>query len=231
FTIISSMDNPAIFSGQRAFNYDNFVQAYIPYYQSLQNLLPKLIAGKMPVSDAPILVAGSGTGAELLSLANRHPNWILEGIDPSPEMVVQARDKLRNYNNVRLMEGYVSDLPLEPHYRAATLLLVLHFVPDDGAKSSLLKELANRMLPGAPLVILDIFGSTTELAQNLEVLRAMMPPVADPEAVDNRLRTLPDRIEHVPEERLYELLLNNGFSIPQRFFQAAIYGGWISKKL
>ncbi|MEM9261227.1 MAG: class I SAM-dependent methyltransferase [Bacteroidota bacterium] len=225
------MHSPAIFEGKRATNYDDFVQTYIPFYQHLQHNLPKLISSQAPKGDAPILVAGCGTGSELLSLASTYPDWLLEGIDPSPEMVVQAREKLRSYRNVRLMEGYVNDLPAQARYRAATLMLVLHFLPDDGAKSQLLKSLAERMLPGAPLIILDIFGSVAELAANLQVLRTLMPPTADPEAVENRLHTLPERIQHIPEERLYELLLCSGFSTPHRYFQAAIYGGWITKKI
>lgn len=159
--------NPAIFSGDRASGYDDFVLTYIPFYRNIMACLPALISQHVCSEKEPILVAGCGTGSELLELSSSWPSWELEGIDPSPEMVEQARKKLNGYANVRLINGYVSDLPAEAHYRAATLLLVLHFIPDDGAKLRLLRNLAARMLPGAPLVLTDIFGTTSELAFNL----------------------------------------------------------------
>ncbi|MCX8211149.1 MAG: methyltransferase domain-containing protein [Lewinella sp.] len=221
-------DYPKIFKSHRATGYDDFVRAYIPFYEHIMALLPKLIAQAIPEGNRPILVAGCGTGNELLALATAHPEWQLEGIDPSPEMITQARHKLTAYSRVRLANGYVSDLPLGACYGAVTLLFVLHFIPDDGAKLSLLRDVAKRMLPGAPLVLLDIFGRPAELSANLEVLKLMMPPAADPAVVAERLRTLPNRIKYIPERRLATLLEDAGFSAPQRFFQAAIYGGWIA---
>ncbi|MEL7161317.1 MAG: class I SAM-dependent methyltransferase [Bacteroidota bacterium] len=221
---------PAIFSGQRATNYDDFILTYVPFYRSILASLPALINQHIPVNNAPILVAGCGTGNELMKLSTTKPEWLLEGIDPSPEMVAQAREKLTGRANVRLINGYVADLPSEAYYGAATLLLVLHFIPDDGGKLALLRDLSTRMLPGAPLVLLDIFGSTAELADNLETLWAMMPSTPNPDAVAERLRTLPERIQYISEQRLNDLLLEAGFDPPRRFFQAAIYGGWITKR-
>jgi len=225
-----NIPNLAIFSGQRATGYDDFVLNYIPFYRSIMDCLPALIAQNVLTDEGPVLVAGCGTGNELLELSIAWQSWVLEGIDPSPEMVAQARKKLTGHTNVRLINGYVADLPAEAYYRAATLLLVLHFIPDDGAKLALLRDLATRMLPGAPLVLFDIFGNSAELASNLETLQAMMPPTADPVMVAGRLRKLPERIQHISEQRLTSLLLEAGFRLPQRFFQAAIYGGWITRR-
>ncbi|MEM9928274.1 MAG: class I SAM-dependent methyltransferase [Bacteroidota bacterium] len=225
---MDTSQSPAIFQGQRAAGYDTFVQAYIPYYQSTMAKIPWLLHKLLPAVDAPILVAGCGTGAELLEISERWPDWKLEGIDPSPDMIVQARQKLSGRPHLRLMEGYVHDLPEVARYRAATLLLVLHFVPDDGAKLKLLQGLASRMLPGAPLLIMDIFGSKEELIKNLKILPLLLPPSVDQDQVEERLRILPERIQYIPEPRLQELLVESGFSPPQRFLQTAIYGGWVS---
>lgn len=222
--------DPAIFKGHRATGYDNFVLTYIPFYRGVMSCLPSLINQNIVGEEEPILVVGCGTGNELLELSQAYPTWKLEGIDPSPEMVAQARKKLNDHTNVRLINGYVNDLPTPPQYRAATMLLVLHFVPDNGAKLALLRDLAERMLPGAPLILMDIFGSSVELISNLSTLLAMMPPTSNPAKVTNRLKTLPDRIEYISEHRLTSLLLEAGFRLPQRFFQAAIYGGWITRR-
>ncbi|MEO0734608.1 MAG: hypothetical protein AAFZ52_17360 [Bacteroidota bacterium] len=52
----------------------------------------------------------------------------------------------------------------------------------------------------------------------------------DWEAANERFRTLPDRIHHIPGKRLIALLENNGFSTPDRFWQVGFYGGWVAHK-
>jgi SAM-dependent methyltransferase len=51
--------------------------------------------------------------------------------------------------------GYIFDTPPGP-FDAATCLLTLHFVPDDGAKEQTLREIRRRLKPGAPFVLVDL---------------------------------------------------------------------------
>jgi len=224
------MSTHAIFSGDRAQQYDAFVQDWIPYYADFMCRLPDLLDVEMTAPNGPILVAGCGTGNELATLAQVRPQWELWGIDPSPEMIAQARRKLRGNPQVFLEDGYVHNLPNEQQYRAATLLLVLHFVPDNGEKLLLLRALAERLQPGAPLFLLDIFGTPEELQQNLQLLRTYLPETLDPVVIDQRMSQLPSRLSYVSEDRLRELLQAAGFTDVLRFHQATIYGGWIAKK-
>ncbi len=85
----------------------------------------------------------------------------ITGIDPSPEMVKQANEKFQAYNNVTLIEGLISDLDIGKKYSAATLLLVLHFLEDDGKKVNLLKDISDRLVPGATFVMLGITATKT----------------------------------------------------------------------
>ncbi|MEL6673063.1 MAG: class I SAM-dependent methyltransferase [Bacteroidota bacterium] len=218
----------AIFEGERAQGYDDFVYQWIPPYQDLMTCVPVLLSRHLKGRSGPILVVGSGTGNEINAFHQRFPHWKMVGIDPSPDMVAQSREKLAHISHLRIEEGYVADLPTSPQFEAATLLLVLHFVPDDGAKLELLKDIRFRLTPGAPLIIADIFGSAAELTENLALLQALLPPELDPEAVQDRLEKLPGRIQHIPEKRLQELLGEAGFEPGRRFLQSAIYGGWIT---
>ncbi|MEM1323209.1 MAG: class I SAM-dependent methyltransferase [Bacteroidota bacterium] len=224
-------NNVGIFTGERAQKYDSFIHAWVPHYEALQHYLPHLLAEQLPATDDPIVVVGCGTGNELQILSEGKPEWQLEGIDPSPEMIAQARQKLSDCPQISLHEGYMGDLPAAKVFRAATLLLVLHFIPDDGSKLKILQEIAQRLRPGAPLILLDIFGTDEQLQHNLQVLKIMLPSHLDPQKVAERIAALPRRIQYIPEERLAQLLAQSGFSPPLRFFQAAIYGAWISRKL
>ncbi|MVM33957.1 hypothetical protein GO755_28235 [Spirosoma sp. HMF4905] len=85
-------------------------------------------------------------------------------------MIKQAREKLRDYKNVTLIEGLLTDLDPARKYGAATLLLVLHFLDDQGAKLNLLKAISQRLAPGAPFVMLDITSDKVHIKQNLGIL-------------------------------------------------------------
>ncbi|MEM6700025.1 MAG: class I SAM-dependent methyltransferase, partial [Bacteroidota bacterium] len=202
------------FEGDRAKNYDHFIQNWMPNYDSLLNCLPELLDGRMQKAKNRVLVVGSGTGNELEILAKAKQEWQFLGIDPSPEMNVQAQDKLANFPNVEIQEAYAKDTPTTPQFQAATLLLVLHFLPDDGSKLALLKDIADRLESGAPFVMAGIFGSREELITNLKILKTLFPPNFAPEDSEERLERIRDHIQYIPESRLAELFEEAGFEPP-----------------
>lgn len=224
------MKDIGIFEGDRAKNYDQFIQDWMPNYDSLLACLPQLLEWEAATGQQKVLAVGSGTGNELLTLARARTNWQFLGIDPSPEMMLQAQQKLATFPNVQLQEGYVQQLSNDEPFQAATLLLVLHFLPDDGSKLNLLKGIADRLERNAPFVLADIFGAKEELIQNLVVLKSLFPPAFLSEDTEERLSRIRDHIHYLPEPRLVELLEAAGFQPPTRFFQIAIWGAWCSRK-
>src|SRR5699024_3559284 len=121
--------------------------------------------------------------------------------DPSPEMIRQAREKLQSNHNITLIEGLVTGLDIKKKYGAATLLLVLHFLEDDGHKLSLLKDIAERLNPGATFVMLDISGDKNQIRQNLKVLRLLLPDGLDEAQISKRLSRIENELFAVSEER------------------------------
>lgn len=222
------MRNVELFENERASGYDQFVEAWIPNYQYFLDFLPKLLVESDPKE---ILVVGCGTGNEIQQLVTTQRKWNITGIDPSPEMMQQARQKLAGYANVELIEALISDLENDRKYDAATLLLVLHFLEDNGSKLELLKEIGNRLNPGALFVMLDITGDERMIRENLKVLRLLLPADITEEQISHRLNRIQRELLHVPEDRLAALCLEAGFEAPVRFFQSAIYMGWMTKKM
>ena len=217
-----------IFEGDRASNYEMFVDAWIPNYSEFIDSVPKLLSG---VRERNLLVAGCGTGNEILALGDQLSQWKVTGVDPSPEMLSQAREKLEDMDNVTLLGGQVRDLHMTEQFGAATLLLVLHFLKDDGSKLYLLAEIAKRMEVGAPFVMLDITGSTWQIKRNLEVLRNLVSNYIPPEEIKGRIERIEGELHYVTEERLTELFMQAGFERPVRFYQNTIYMGWYSRKV
>lgn len=221
------MNNVEIFENERATGYNQFVETWIPNYHYFLDHLPKLLSD---TNQKDLLVVGCGTGNEIERFVKTTEQWAITGIDPSPEMIEQANDKLQTFNNVTLTEGLVSDLDVEKKYSVATLLLVLHFLDDNGNKLNLLKDIANRLVSGATFVMLDITGDKNQIQQNLKVLKLLLPDGLDEEQINNRLNRIENELFAVSEQRLSELLQEAGFEAPLRFFQSSIYMGWLTKK-
>jgi SAM-dependent methyltransferase len=91
------------------------------------------------------LDAGCGTGAFAAALAERGGQvW---GIDPSPEMLVQARAKR---TRVRFKEAHAESLPFKDSwFERAVVRLALHLF----ARERAFEEIARVLVPGGRLVI------------------------------------------------------------------------------
>src|SRR5690606_3238767 len=203
------------------------VEAWIPNYRYFLDFLPKLFWDS---ARTEILVVGCGTGNEIQKLVTKQKKWNVTGIDPSPEMIQQARQKLEGYTNVRLIEALIGDLEVDRKYDAATLLLVLHFLEDNGSKLELLKQIGDRLVSGALFVMLDINGDERMIRENLKILRLLLPDDITEEQINHRLSRIEKELFHVPEDRLAALCVEAGFEAPVRFFQSAIYMGWMTRK-
>lgn len=129
--------------------------AFAPGHAGLLQMIAVLLAERMP-PDGTALVIGAGGGLEIRYLAGVEPSWRFVGVDPAPAMLDLARATVGGAagDRLRLIEGTVVDAPAGP-FDAATCLLVLGLVPDDGGKLDLLAQARTRLKPGAPFVLVD----------------------------------------------------------------------------
>jgi tRNA (cmo5U34)-methyltransferase len=188
------MKKVEIFENERATGYNQYVETWIPNYQYFLGRLPKLLS---ETDQKDLLVVGCGTGNEIERFTQCHEQWEITGIDPSPEMVKQAREKLQNCNNVNLVEGLLTIDGSK--YGAATLLLVLHFLDDNGEKQNLLKEIADRLVPGA-IRNAGYYGDKDQIKNNLKILRLLLPDNLDEEQINNRLNRIEKEIFMFPKQ-------------------------------
>ncbi len=135
---------------------------------------------------------------------------------------------LKKWKSLIIIEEAI--LSVENKYSVAMLLLVLHFFEDNGDKLNLLKTIADRLVSGATLIMLDITGSKTQLKQNLEILKFLLPRHLSEEQISSRLKRIENELYSVSEERLSALCQEAGFEQPLRFFQSSIYMGWMVRK-
>ena len=219
----------------RAAAYDKRVREAIPGYDALHVLSCQIVA-ETTAGKGRALVIGAGTGAECVALAESCPNLAVVGVDPSKEMLDHAEAKVNERGltgRVRLYPVKVGELPKFEPFDAATLLLVMHFLKDDGAKKTLLEEVAAHLRPGAPLVIADLFGTwEDEWQQRLRAWwRHLQLAAGIPEAeVEKGFRHVDRDIFPLTEARLAELLAETGFGKPEPYFRALCFGGWVARR-
>lgn len=217
-----------LFEQQRALDYNQFVERWIPGYHYFLNILPKLFH---QAEGDNLLVAGCGTGNEINAFVKDAKHWRITGVDPSPYMIAQAQERFLKDADITLVSGTVADLDATICFNAATLLLVLHFLKDDGHKLQLLKDIAQRLNRHAPFVLLDVTGDVTEIKQNLPILQSLLPDGIPVEEIQMRMNRIENELHLVAATRLIALLQEAGFEKPVQFYQTSIYKGWITRKL
>jgi ArsR family transcriptional regulator len=102
--------------------------------------------------DLEVADLGCGTGAvsELLAPAVRK----LIAVDGSAAMLDAARQRLKQFRNVEIHRGELEALPLgDARVSAATLILVLHHLPDPG---KVIGEVERILRPGGRVLIVDM---------------------------------------------------------------------------
>lgn len=229
-------DRPGFdFDGDYAARYERVIRQVVPGYDDLMHLA--YAALRMSVGpQARVLVVGAGTGNELAAYAAAEPQWRLTAVEPSGAMIAQAKARIGRLglqDRVEFVQAPIADVPATASFDAASLLLVLHFQPPDGAKLELLSHVAQRLVEGGALVLADAYGAdgTPGFARLMEAWMryARAHGVTDAEERQYR-QQLADGVHFVDERRLLALFGEAGFRNPAQFYRALVFGGWVMER-
>jgi ubiquinone/menaquinone biosynthesis C-methylase UbiE len=98
-----------------------------------------------------VLDVGCGTGELLRRLRAKYPEAVLAGLDPVPEMLAVARDKLSGREDLRI--GYADSLPwASGTFDAVVSCNMFHYISHP---IQALKEMARVLRPGGVIVLTD----------------------------------------------------------------------------
>lgn len=217
------------FTSEAASDYDTRIPALVPGYRLVQDLAAAMLSATLPAA-ADILIAGCGTGAELLVLAGLQPDWRFTAVDPSEPMLAmsRARTEERGWSErVSWLASSVEAVTPRPH-DAALALLVGHFIRDDGAKLAFLRALANNLRPCAPLLLFDFDQTGLDPAIYRRWLLSMGH---DSAAADMVLDRTERAWQPVTAARKAALLQEAGFDAPEPFAQALGFRALITHRV
>ncbi|MCP9845491.1 class I SAM-dependent methyltransferase [Synechococcus sp. Lug-A] len=214
--------------------YDLVVQRLIPGYASLARLAVALLAASPLAAPegAEVLVAGCGTGAELVEAVAQRPDWQLTAIDPSPAMLAAARQRLGEAAPIRWLQTTAEALTNEQGFAGALSVLVLQSLPDDGTKLAFLSALARCLRPGGQLVLVDLMRPALPLLQE-QITEAWLgfQRVSGLELDADRIAPLTQGLHPIGDARLTALVNAAGFGDPARIFQALDYEGFLLQRV
>lgn len=215
--------------------YENLARKFIPGYDGLYSLAEVLLAENLP-DNANILVVGAGGGKEVVTFGKAFPNAKITGVDPSEKMLGVARELVEKANlqsRVALHRGTISDLD-ETQFDAATAMLVMHFLPDDGEKLDFLKAIHRRLKPHANFLLADGCydrnAAEFDWLMNAYVNHAKLKG-APPEIIEQAVKMNNENVNAIAEARELELLHEAGFGEIRRFYQGLWFKAWIAVRL
>jgi len=232
--------------------YEQIVTQLIPGYSSLARLGVALLAAS-PLAfaqGASVLVAGCGSGAELLEARAQRPDWKLTALDPSAAMLALARGRLAGQAGIEWQQASVESLEAQARFDGALAVLVLQALPDDGSKLTFLTALARSLQPGGQVVLVDLmqperspiqqqlrearlgFQRSSSLAADATVVdRGTLPiPGVDPATKVALIADLTTGLHPIGLSRLTALVEAAGFGDPAPVYQALDVEGFLLQR-
>ena len=223
------------FDPSRAADYDRQARVALAGYDAMHELAACCLAAALGAGgERSLLIVGVGTGQEIVTIGALEPGWRFAAADPSPAMIAIARDRLGTLgllDRTELIEGDTEALP-DTRHDGATLIGVLHHLPDAAARSALLRSIARRLKPGAPLIL----GGNYRTYDSEPLLRAAWQQrwrqqgVAAEPAAAQFARITEGVVPPASEAEVLRLLAAAGFVEPTRFFASLFWGGWIARR-
>lgn len=219
-----------------SFNDPSFVAKYadrvvdmVPAYRVIHQLTSVLIDEHAP-ADARILVLGAGGGLETKAIADTHPEWTFDAVDPAAAMLELAERTLGpTVSRVRMHHGYIDYAPMGP-FDAATSLLTLHFLPPDERRRTA-AEVRRRLAPGAPFIAAHLsFPQSTGAERETWIRRHMANLVAsgvDPADAEKARTAISAEVPVLTPEQDSRILEEAGFTGVTEFLSAFTIRGWV----
>ncbi len=229
-------DSVAKFDNARAAEYATQSRIALAGYDACHELSACLLSAHLGSDARTVLVAGAGgTAQEILVAARLEPRWSFVAADPSPAMLAMAMehvDAAGLSGRVEPFAGTVESLPGQRQFDAATLIGVLHHVPEPEGKRGILRTLADRLATGAPLIVAcnrsPYASQPLFLAAWARRWRMAGASESEVEAKLGKIRR--GAVPPASENEVEALLAEAGLHRPLRFFSSLFWSSWIAFK-
>lgn len=220
---------PNAFGTHASSSYAEGPPRQVPGYASLHRMVSMLLAERTPTTGR-VLVLGAGGGLELTALAEAHPAWTFDGVDPSADMLELAKQAAGPHiDRIHLHHGYIDAAPDGP-FDAATSLLTFHFIPRE-ERLDTLRQLRRRLRSGAPIVLAHISFPQTEPERSQWIARHVAWSAADGTSdaqLEMSRQAIGTRLSILSPDDEEAMLREAGFTGVSLFYAALSFRGWVA---
>jgi tRNA (cmo5U34)-methyltransferase len=220
---------PPAFDARAASSYAEGPPRQVPGYSSLHRMVSLLLTERTP-QDGRVLVLGAGGGQELKALAEAHPEWSFDGVDPSSDMLRLAVDVAGPHaQRMRFHHGFIDDAPDGP-FDAATSILIFHFIPQD-QRLETLKQVRRRLRAGSPFVLVHLSFPQTEPERSIWIDRHVAfgrSNGLEPVDVERARKAISSGLTILSPEEDVAMLDAAGFSNAGLFYAGLSIKGWVA---
>lgn len=223
-----------LYDEQWAKQYDEMARAGLPGYEAIHRITAAVFLSRLP-NDARILVIGSGTGTELLTLGAENPTWQFVAVEPAEAMMAACKSRIDQAgmrDRVTFHAGFLESLTSDELFDGATSILVSQHLVDESKRIEFFHQISHRLKPKASLVTADLFGEVaSEEFQILEPIwrqqgiSSGMPEIA----FDTIVEKFGKEISLVSELTIADYLQKAGFAVPHLIFRSLMYGVWLTQ--
>lgn len=233
---MTAIDSIAKFDLSRSVEYETQSRIALAGYDACHELSACLLSAHLGHAAKSVLVAGAGgTGQEILITGKLEPAWTFVAADPAPAMLDQAMARIGAAGlsaRTTAFNGTVEELPNGNQFDAATLVGVLHHLPEQDQKDAILRELSRRLRPGAPLIVACNRCPYESQPLFLEAwaTRWRMAGSNETEVVTKLGKIRQGAVPPLSEAAVETMLANAGFVKPLRFFSSLFWSAWIAFK-
>jgi tRNA (cmo5U34)-methyltransferase len=214
---------------KRAESYDGHIRHLFPHYDVLHDTALAAMARLTP--SARVLVVGAGTGEEASRIAVAHPTAQVVAQDLSEPMLERGRQKYPHLP-IEWTSEPVHALPEEP-FDFATLLLVLHFLPDSNqpeGKLAMLKAIGRRLRRGGGLVYADLMLDPECGQTQFELWRDQVLRAEPTERMEGAMVYVSTDLNATAPARNEALLIEAGFEEPVPLYQEFWLRLWLTRR-
>ena len=227
-------EGPAFFDQTVANKYDQQAARLAPLRDALHSLTGAILS-ELP-AEARILCVGAGTGAEVLYLALKFPQWHFTAVEPSGPMLEVCRRRAEESgiaSRCVFHQGYLDSLPPVEAFDAATSLLVSQFILAPESRTHFFRAIAGRLRPGGYLVSADLASDIASATYEslLEIWLRIMKPGDITDETRQQFRTAYSRdVAVLPVDQVSTIIAAGGFEAPVLFLQTCLIHAWYTTR-
>lgn len=220
---------------QQASGYEKHQEKLSPIRDGLHFLLESVFAG-LP-KKSRILCVGLGTGAELIHLAKKFPEWSFTAVEPSGKMLDVCRENAEKngvLSRCQFHEGYLESLPDQKGYDAATCFMVSQFILNNESRAEFFLQIAKRLNSEGILASSDLSADVNSVEFNsllaawVNMLFAADVPL---EAIERTRSAWAKDVAILPPQTVESIIKSGGFTNPVEFYQMGLVHAWFSKRV